>query len=168
MKRIFLILALLIALLLISCNKAPNNLDNGYDTSVPTNTNTETSTVQGGVQGQNGTVQNDWDDQGTSNSQPKSNDQNSTQGEEKMNNFVLKGIVKGRGTHLEIEVIESDYAFGIYWVIVPNSISILDASGSEISLDSIKNGDIVNITYNGQTMLSYPPQIVALAISIEK
>ena len=168
MKRIFLILALLIALLLISCNKAPNNLDNGYDTSIPTNTNTETSTEQSGMQNEGDSKENEQGNQETSTVQPKSNDQNNTQGEVKMDDFVLKGIVKGRGTHLEIEVIESDYAFGIYWVIVPNSISILDASGNEISLDSIKNGDIVNITYNGQTMLSYPPQIVALAISIEK
>ena len=84
--------------------------------------------------------------------------------EEKMDQFVLKGIVKGFNTHLEIEVIESDYAFGIYWVIVPKDTPVLDKNGDNIELSSLSEGDIVVVTYNGQTMMSYPPQIVALKI----
>lgn len=166
MKK-FLLLLLILCLVasLFSC--AVQNENNG-STNTATDTSANASTDTGTNTSTDTSIQASAPSTDTDLSDSSKNAKNDTQGEEKMNNFVLKGIVKGRGTHLEIEVIESDYAFGIYWVIVPNSISILDASGNEISLDSIKNGDIVNITYNGQTMLSYPPQIVALAISIEK
>ena len=79
--------------------------------------------------------------------------------------YTLKAIVKNVDDHhIEVEIIESDYAFGIYWVLTSNSTLYYNASGSKINRNGIKIGDTVNITYSGQTMLSYPPQIVAYAI----
>jgi hypothetical protein len=95
------------------------------------------------------------------------NAKNDTQGEENMEKFVLKGIVIAINDKLEIEVIESDYAFGIYHVIVPNDIPITDKSGNAIALNDLKADDIVLVKYNGQTMLSYPPQIVAHGINLQ-
>ena len=79
--------------------------------------------------------------------------------------FVLKGIVKSVSDHsqLEVEVIESDYAYGIYWVHVSDA-TFVDADGNSISVNDIKAGDTINITYGGQVMMSYPPQIVAYKI----
>lgn len=78
--------------------------------------------------------------------------------------FLLKAIVKSvNDTQLEVEVIESDYAFGIYWVHTSDA-KFVDAEGNTISADDIKEGDTVNITYGGQVMMSYPPQIVAYKI----
>lgn len=153
-KSLFIILVLCALILLFSCNsKNPTNDDAGSaadndimvesDSSVPgKNSKTESSDVSNDI-----SKEPDYD-----------------KGVDNMNDFVLKGVVKGYNTHLEIEVIESDYAFGIYWVIVPNSTPILDKNGSNIELSSLKEGDIVEITYNGQTMMSYPPQIVSLKI----
>ena len=104
-------------------------------------------------------------DTGTVNS--SNNAKNGTQGEENMQEFVLKGIVIAINDKLEIEVIESDYAFGIYHVIVPNNIPITSASGSAITLDDIKPSNTVLVKYSGQTMLSYPPQIVAYSINLQ-
>ena len=152
-KSLFIILALCVLILLFSCNAkditddagsfADNDIMVESDSSVPEkNSKTESSDISNDI-----SKEPDYD-----------------KGVDNMNDFVLKGVVKGYNTHLEIEVIESDYAFGIYWVIVPNSTPILDKNGSNIELSSLKEGDIVEITYNGQTMMSYPPQIVSLKI----
>ena len=80
-------------------------------------------------------------------------------------NFHLKAIVKSNdgGDRLEVEVIESDYAFGIYIVHTSNA-AFINAEGEAISPSDIQVGDTVEITYSGQVMMSYPPQIVALKI----
>ena len=80
-------------------------------------------------------------------------------------NFHLKAIVKSNdgGDRLEVEVIESDYAFGIYIVHTSNA-AFINAEGEAISPTDIQVGDTVEITYSGQVMMSYPPQIVAMKV----
>ena len=147
-KLLSIILILCLSLLLFCCNMRDNS------------TNKESSADNDIENNEIGDISSDISrDLNTS---AGSTDENKK--EEKMDQFVLKGIVKGFNTHLEIEVIESDYAFGIYWVIVPDNTPILDKDGDNIQLSSLKEGDIVKVTYNGQTMMSYPPQIVALKI----
>ena len=80
--------------------------------------------------------------------------------------FVLKAIVGTVGEKIEVEVIESDYAFGIYHVITSDSTDFIGKDGSAITKSDLKSGDTVEITYNGQTMLSLPPQIVAHKIVV--
>ena len=80
--------------------------------------------------------------------------------------FILKAIVKKVGEHIEVEVIESDYAFGIYWILTPNTTVYYNANGSKINRQNIKVGDTVEISYSGQTMLSFPPQVVAYSIKL--
>ena len=73
--------------------------------------------------------------------------------------YVLKGIIKSVNEGIiEVEVIESDYAFGIYWVHT-ESAALLDADGNAITINDFGIDDVVNITYSGQVALSYPPQI---------
>ena len=57
--------------------------------------------------------------------------------------FYLTGIVKSVSDYVEIDVIDSDYAFGIYWVNVSEATKLLDASGNAILLSDIKVGDTV-------------------------
>ena len=80
--------------------------------------------------------------------------------------FRLLAIVKNVGEKLEVEVIESDYAFGEYWVITPDDIPYTDKDGAAVSRADLKPGDKIEITYSGQVMMSYPPQIVAKAIKL--
>lgn len=130
----------------------------GTDTSTSIGTDTSASVsadIDTSISTDTGTVNN------------SNNVKNGTQGEENMQEFVLKGIVIAINDKLEIEVIESDYAFGIYHVIVPNNIPITSANGSAITLDDIKLGNTVLVKYSGQTMLSYPPQIVAYSINLQ-
>lgn len=82
------------------------------------------------------------------------------------NEFILKAIVKKVGEHIEVEVIESNYAFGIYWILTPSTTVYYNANGSIVNRQNIKVGDTVEISYSGQTMLSYPPQVVAYSIRI--
>ena len=83
------------------------------------------------------------------------------------NEFILKAIVKDiENDRIVVEVIESDYAFGIYHILTFNTTKYLNENGSIINRQSIKIGETVEITYSGQTMLSYPPQVVAYSIKV--
>lgn len=110
--------------------------------------------------------------------QPSDNDNNGGD-KENMNNtenggqqnrgdgFVLKAVVKSiTPDFIEVEVIESDYAFGIYHVRTGAQTEYFGADGSTAGISDIKAGQTISITYSGQTMMSYPPQIVAWSISI--
>lgn len=181
MKKFILILALVLSLLLISCastdgstvtdDSADTSADSGSASSNDTDINAGANSDTGST---NGTSSDSTEtDGGTSDSavQGGSND-NGTQSKggevNNVNEFILKARVVGKNdTHLEIEVIESDYAFGTYWVIVPSSTPISNAQGEALSLNDLSAGTVVEITYNGQTMMSYPPQIVALSINVK-
>ena len=86
--------------------------------------------------------------------------------DESMSNdlFEMKATVNEVGEKIEVDVFEAEYASGIYWVISSELTKLLDKDGNEISKDDIKSGDTVIITYNGQVMMSYPPQVAALSI----
>jgi hypothetical protein len=72
--------------------------------------------------------------------------------------------VKSLEEKIEVEVISAKYASGIYWVLTSPATRILDEKGNIIKKADLKVGDTVKIIYNGQVMMSYPPQIVALDI----
>ena len=75
--------------------------------------------------------------------------------------------IVGIGEKIEVEVIEGEHgASGTYWVIVGEDTVFEDSDGSRISLASLQVGDHIKITYSGQVMMSYPPQIVAKKITI--
>lgn len=67
---------------------------------------------------------------------------------------------------LEVTVLESEYTFGVHWVITPDETVYFGIDGREISRDSLNVGDTVEILYSGQVMLSMPPQIVAARITV--
>ena len=180
MKRLILILALALSLLLISCASTDNSTATSDDASTDTeqaDTNTESNTESSDSNTADTGANSGLDDSaaqgGSSNNEaPSGSDDSGTQSKggevNNVNEFILKARVVGKNdTHLEIEVIESDYAFGVYWVIVPSSTPILSAQKEVISLDELSAGTVVEITYNGQTMMSYPPQIVALSINVK-
>ena len=81
--------------------------------------------------------------------------------------FTLTGVVKAVSHRVEIEVIDSDYAFGIYWVLVSADTQLVGADGNSILLSDIHEGDIVEVVYGGQVAMSYPPQIAAIRITVK-
>jgi hypothetical protein len=50
-------------------------------------------------------------------------------------------------------------------VILTDETEIKDALGKALSREDIGIGDTLSVVYNGQVMLSYPPQIVAHSIT---
>ena len=71
------------------------------------------------------------------------------------------------GERIEVNVIEGEYgASGIYWVIVGSDTVYANADGGKILPSTLKVGDRIEITYGGQVMMSYPPQIVANKIVV--
>ena len=96
------------------------------------------------------------------------NAQNGGNNMSKTDGFVLKAVVQGvYDDRIEVEVIESNYAFGVYWVRTGEQTDYKFADGSSATRSDIEAGQTINITYNGQTMMSLPPQIVAYKIVIE-
>ncbi len=80
--------------------------------------------------------------------------------------FEMKATVTALGEKLEVNVTEAEYAEGIYWIIISENTEILNSKGEKISREEIAVGDELKITYNGQVMMSYPPQVVARKIEI--
>lgn len=80
--------------------------------------------------------------------------------------FTLKARITALGEKLEVEVYDSDYAYGTYWVITPAATTYESEDGTAISRGALAVGDRIEITYGGQVMQSYPPQIVAKSIRI--
>lgn len=97
----------------------------------------------------------------TANAADGEGDQGGSDGE----SFTLTGIVKAVSDRVEIEVVGSDYAFGIYWVLISPDTQLVGADGNAISITDLKEGDTVEVVYGGQVMMSYPPQIVAKKIT---
>ena len=68
--------------------------------------------------------------------------------------------------HIEVEVYDSDYAFGTYWVLTGTETKYFDKDENFITRDDLKSGDKIKISYGGQVMMSIPPQIVAGEIKV--
>ena len=77
-------------------------------------------------------------------------------------------VIAVDGGMLRVDVVESEYTYGEHVVHVSDATPILAANGSLIALSDISVGDTVEITYGGQVMLSYPPQIVAKKIQVRQ
>ena len=67
---------------------------------------------------------------------------------------------------IEVTVLESEYTSGPHLVILSDKTEIFSTDEKNVTRDALSVGDTVEITYNGQVMLSYPPQIVAHKIRI--
>ena len=81
--------------------------------------------------------------------------------------FVMKASVDSLDDRIEVTVIEAPYGnTGPFWVITSDETEFADANGNKIHREDIKQGDVVEITYGGQVMMSYPPQIAAIKIKV--
>ncbi len=79
----------------------------------------------------------------------------------------MNATVTALGEKIEVEVTKSNYTSGPHLVIIGNNTEIYNKKGEKVTRDAISVGDSLEIIYNGQVMLSYPPQIVAHKITIE-
>ena len=84
---------------------------------------------------------------------------------ENLNKFEMIATIQNIGEKIEVNVTESQYTNGIHLVITSSQTKISNASGT-LNKDGLNKWDIVKIVYNGQVMMSYPPQIVALEIVV--
>lgn len=79
---------------------------------------------------------------------------------------VMEARVTALGDKIEVEVTKSEYTFGTHLVITADRTEYYGKDGERISRSDISVGDLVQIRYGGQVMMSYPPQIVAARISL--
>ena len=80
--------------------------------------------------------------------------------------FTMEATVCELGEKLTVNVTKSEYTEGVHLVIPAENVTLTRVDGSPLSLSEIAVGDRLSIVYNGQVMLSYPPQIVALSITV--
>lgn len=69
------------------------------------------------------------------------------------------------GEKIEVDVIESQYSTGPFFIITGDTTQYFNSDGESITRVDLSVGDTVEIKYNGQVMLSYPPQVAALKIT---
>ena len=83
--------------------------------------------------------------------------------------FLYKGkIVSNENTrYIEVEIIDSQIAFGKYLVLVDAATVYQDSEGNEITRDDLKVDDVIEISFSGQVMMSLPPQIYAHKITLK-
>ncbi len=79
---------------------------------------------------------------------------------------TMTATIKQMGEKIEVEVTKSEYASGIYWVITSNDTVFTNTAGEALTRNDLQAGDSVEILYSGQVMMSLPPQIVALKITV--
>ena len=88
---------------------------------------------------------------------------NNKEGDTKMTAIILE-IEKN---YITVKA-EDENAFGEYQVNINNSITkYYDKENNEIAKKSLKEGDKVEITYNGQVTRSLPPQIFGQIIKLK-
>lgn len=81
--------------------------------------------------------------------------------------FVMTASVDNVADRIEVTVIEAPYGnTGPFWVITSEETVILGKDGKKIGREDINPGDKLEITWGGQVMMSYPPQIAALKIRV--
>ena len=78
--------------------------------------------------------------------------------------FEMKAVVTALGEKIEVNVTEAEYATGPFWIITSSNTDFFDRNGEKISKADIKVGDTLVIAYNGQVMMSYPPQVSAISV----
>ena len=82
-------------------------------------------------------------------------------GMDRTDGVVMTAKITEIGEYIAVDVVESEYTFGPHWVITSEATKFENAAGKGITRDDLRVGDTVEILYNGQVMLSYPPKIVA-------
>ena len=78
--------------------------------------------------------------------------------------FFMTARVIAISDRVEVEVIESEYISGLVWVNTNGETLVLDEEGQKIEVSDLAADDVIKIAYSGQVMMSYPAQIVGLAI----
>ena len=79
--------------------------------------------------------------------------------------YEMLATVKEVDDRITVEVLEAPHNnTGIFWIITGDTTSYFGKDGEKIKKGDINPGDKILITYGGQVLMSYPPQIVAYEI----
>ena len=79
---------------------------------------------------------------------------------------TMTAVIDNISDRIEVTVLESEYTFGVHWVITSSDTEFIGKNGEKITRDDLSVGDKVEIAYSGQVMMSYPPQIVGRKITV--
>ena len=62
--------------------------------------------------------------------------------------------------------LEDGVHFGEYRILTGDNTQYCSTDGKSVARESIEQGDVIEVTYNGQVMRSFPPQVVATKIIV--
>lgn len=96
------------------------------------------------------------------------NDNDSVEEKNDKDEFFFRAVVRSNEYtgYFLAEVIDSEVAFGEYRVNVGSNTTILGKNGESLTQKDLKPGDIIEIIFPGQVMMSIPPQISATRIEV--
>jgi hypothetical protein len=81
--------------------------------------------------------------------------------------FKMIARVCAIGEEIAVFVIEDEFSSGDFLIITSERTIYQTENGEKIKRSDLAVGNTVEITYNGQTMLSYPPKVVASKIVLK-
>ena len=150
-NRIFAIVILVMMLFAMGCEGGNNNGGDGY-------INEDGDIVN---QGNDGYINEDGDNNtnGNAHSNEISDDDYT----------LYKGKILSNDSerYIEVEIVDSQIAFGKYIVLVDSGTVYQNSEGKSISRDDLKVDDVIEISFSGQVMMSLPPQIYAHKITLK-
>ena len=79
----------------------------------------------------------------------------------------LVGEVTAVNGGIDIIAEETEFTSGPYHILVNDNTKFVFENGQNASISDVKAGNKIEIIFNGQVMLSYPPQIAAQKIVIK-
>ena len=79
----------------------------------------------------------------------------------------LVGEVTAVNGGIDIIAEETEFTSGPYHILVNDNTKFVFENGQNASIADVKAGNKIEIIFNGQVMLSYPPQIAAQKIVIK-
>lgn len=85
---------------------------------------------------------------------------------EENNKVEMTAIIIEIEERLLVDVLQSEYAFGEYLLLLNNATIFYNKVGEKISKNQLRVGDKIKVKYSGQVMLSIPPQVVAYEIEV--
>ena len=82
-------------------------------------------------------------------------------------NFTMIAQIQSINEKIEVNILTSEFMSGHCLVITSDQTQFFNSTGNEISKSNLQIGNKIEITYSGQVMMSYPPQIVAYTIKVK-
>ena len=80
--------------------------------------------------------------------------------------YTMRARITELGGEILVDVIEAPHGNTGPFFVIASGADVFGIEGEKITRNELAVGDVVDISYGGQVMMSYPPQIMARKITL--